>query len=253
MNINNPQISDIPALRELWREAFNDTDEYLDSFFAKAFHPSRCRCICDNNTIVAALYWFDCTYENSIIAYIYAVATAKSHRGMGLCRRLMDDTHQHLTALGYSGALLVPGSQKLFDMYAKLGYVNSSSIREFLCRAKPQELSIFEITKNEYAKLRKSLLPSGSVLQEKENLDFLETQVNFYMGHGFLLASYIDKHTLHGIELLGDTNVAPALTYHFDCAHGIFRSFGNDKPFTMYHPLNGTTLLPPKYFCFAFD
>jgi len=253
MNISKPTPAQISSLKSLWQEAFGDTDTFLDIFFKTAFHPDRCRCIFHNETAIAALYWFDCTYENKPLAYIYAVATAKSHRGQGLCRRLMDDTHQTLSELGYEGALLVPGNKELFEMYEKMGYTTCSTIREFQCKASPEESQLCPLSAFEYAKLRKLLLPKGSVIQEKENLTFLQTQAQFYMGHGFLLAAYGEKDTLYGIELLGDVTAAPAITHSLGYAKGSFRIVGNGKPFAMYHPLGNSTLTAPNYFGFAFD
>jgi len=253
MNINIPLETQIPSLRVLWKEAFGDSDEFLDTFFRVAFHPNRCRCITENNEVLAALYWFDCLYEGEKIAYIYAVATAVSHRGQGLCHRLMADTHIHLFDLGYEGALLVPGSRELFDFYEKIGYQTSTYLRKFECKAGPEELLLFPISKEEYARLRKALLPKRSVIQENENLDFLEAQADFYMGHGFLLATHKDSDTLSAVELLGDTSIAPAIVHTLGYTKGTFRTPGNRVPFAMFHSLRDNLLLPPDYFGFAFD
>lgn len=253
MTIKNPQISQIPALRALWKEAFSDTDEFLDDFFKRAFHPKRCRCIFENNHAIAALYWFDCLHENKPVAYIYAVATAKSHRGLGFCRMLFDDTHNYLASRGYEGVLLVPGNDRLFTLYEKLGYKTCTTIKQLDCNASFEELPFYKIASSEYATLRKVLLPKGSVLQEKENLDFLQTQVKFYMGPGFLLAAYGEKDTLHGVELLGDITITPAITHSLGYEKGTFRTAGYGRPFAMYHALGESTLIPPSYFAFAFD
>jgi len=253
MNINNPTNSHIPALRALWQEAFGDTDEYLDIFFKTAFHPGRCRGIFDGDRALAALYWFDCTYDGKQVAYIYAVATAGSHRGQGLCRSLMADTHRYLVALGYECALLVPGSKSLFDMYEKMGYAIGSSIRELYYEAGSEDLVLYELDKSDYARLRKILLPAGSVIQENENLDFLETIAKFYMGHGFLLAAYGEGNTLFGYELLGDVSHAPAIVRTLGFSEGLFRTPGSSRPFSMYYPLTDSKLTSPSYFGFAFD
>ena len=94
---------DIPCLRQLWQQAFGDSDAFLDKFFQVGFSFDRCQCIRHGADIAAALYWFDCTWNSKKVAYIYAVATDKAHRGKGLCRRLLEDTHAHLRAMKTSG------------------------------------------------------------------------------------------------------------------------------------------------------
>ena len=93
MIIDAPRVCHIPLLRELWKEAFGDTDAWLDTFFNTAFSLSRCRAVIENNEIIAALYWFDCEAYAQPVAYLYAIATKESHRGKGLCRLLMENTH----------------------------------------------------------------------------------------------------------------------------------------------------------------
>lgn len=49
---------DLPALRELWKEAFGDGDSFLDQFFSVAFAPERSRVAVVDGAVGAALYWF---------------------------------------------------------------------------------------------------------------------------------------------------------------------------------------------------
>ena len=253
MNIKAPLKTQIPALRSLWKEAFGDTDAFLDIFFKTAFSLDRCRCITEDDQVLAALYWFNCKYNNHSVAYIYAVATAQSHRGQGLCRHLMADTHRHLAELGYESAILVPGSLELFHFYKKIGYQSCTGIRKFECEANTEELLLLPVTKEEYASLRKIHLPPNSILQEKENLDFLDMQADFYIGQGILFTVYKSKHSLSVIELLGDISSAPAIVHTLGYKKGMFRTPGQSTPFTMYYPLQDHSVLPPSYFAFAFD
>ena len=64
MTIDSPKIDQLPQLRALWKEAFGDTDAYLDSFFTLGFSPERCRCVTEDGQVSAALYWFDCPYTS---------------------------------------------------------------------------------------------------------------------------------------------------------------------------------------------
>ena len=83
MKIDCPTPASVPALRQLWKAAFGDTEGFLDCFFDTAFSPHRCRCVTVDGEIAAALYWFDVTCREQPMAYIYAVATHPDHRGRG--------------------------------------------------------------------------------------------------------------------------------------------------------------------------
>lgn len=253
MNINLPDIRHLPALRSLWAEAFGDSEAFLDCFFSTAFHPKRCRVALENDMPVAALYWFDCSMQGQTYAYLYAIATASSKQHQGICHKLMEDTHRHLAALGYTGALLVPGSPMLFDFYKTLGYETTCFIREFSCEAEALEIPVKRISKEDFKNLRQTHLPIRGVLQENTNLDFLETQVSFYVGEDFLLTAREEKGTLFALELLGDSSIAPALVHSLGFQKGLFRTPGAEKPFAMYRSLNHSATTPPTYFGFAFD
>lgn len=253
MIIDKPTRSQIPFLRSIWREAFGDTEEFLDVFERTAFSVDRCRCVTVDGEVVAALYWFDCQYMGRRIAYLYAIATAKAYRGQGICHKLMEDTHRHLEGLGYEGAILVPSKRELFEFYKGIGYLTCSHIREFRCDAAESKIEVREITPCEYAQLRRSFLPSGAVVQENENLEFLQTQAAFYTGDGFLLAARGENDTLCGIELLGDESAAPKIVRALGCTEGSFRTVGTDVPFAMYRPVSESKLSPPTYFGLAFD
>ena len=253
MTIDKPNADQIAGLRQLWKEAFGDEEAFLDDFFGTGFSPDRCRCITIENEVAAALYWFPCLHQEQPIAYIYGVATAKAHRGKGLCHTLMADTHRILKEQGFDGTILVPQKPDLEALYSSMGYSFCSQIREFVCGPQISDLQLSRINAMEYAKMRRRLLPEGGVLQEGANLDFLSTQARFYAGHGFAMAARAEKDVLHCIELLGNTTVAPALVALLGCAEGKFRTPGPGRDFAMYRPLLGSKLAAPTYFGLAFD
>ena len=253
MTIEKPTAAQVTGLRLLWKEAFGDEDAFLDDFFGAGFAPERCRCITIEEEVAAALYWFPCLHQEKPVAYIYGVATAKAHRGKGLCHTLMADTHRILKEQGYEGVVLVPQKEDLEALYGSMGYSFCSQIREFVCGPQISDLQLSRIHVSEYAKMRRRLLPEGGILQEDANLDFLATQARFYAGHGFAMAARVEKDTLHCIELLGNATVAPALVALMGCAEGKFRVPGPGRNFAMYRPLQGSALTPPTYFGLAFD
>lgn len=249
MNIDYPTRAQIPALRKLWKQAFGDTDTFLDLFFSTAYAPRRCRCTNAQGQTVAALYWFDCTAGDETYAYLYAVATDPAFRGQGLCRQLMEDTHDLLKEQGYAGAVLVPGEPGLFAMYEKMGYTDLSGADCFSVSA-GTPIPLRQITPEEYAAARRALLPPGGIQQEGENLRFLSSYANFYTGKGFVLAAVTEETHLQCTELLGDRTAAAGIVAALGMQTGTFRVPGESR-FSMYHPLKD--IPAPGYFGLAFD
>lgn len=250
MTIDFPNVQLISGLRNLWQEAFGDTDTFLDCFFSTGFSQDRCRCICEHGKPVAALYWFDCNWGEKRLAYLYAVATAKSHRGHGLCHRLMEDTHALLRQQGYDGIVLVPAQPSLFSFYEKMGYRCFGGIRQWNATA-GEPISLKELDAIQYATLRTGYLPENSVRQDGKLLDFLGSYARFYQGADFLVCCAEDDGRLMAYELLGNTAAADGILAALKLKTGTFRAPGN-APFSMYYPLaNDHTF--PGYFAFALD
>lgn len=257
MTIDRPLLDDIPALRALWREAFSDGDVFLNIFFESAFSLSRASVAREGREILGALYWFDCELWGEKYAYIYAVATTEKHRGKGVCAALMSATHEHLSALGYVGAILVPGEPSLFKFYEKMGYKTFGAVKKLTVRASDTPCKIEKIGKEEYAAFRRKYLPEGGVLQEGVNLDFLARIASLYRGEDFVLAAYAEGDILVGLELLGNSSPKRigGIISSLGLSRGVVRTAGNDTPFAMCIMLGDVAehLPKPKYFGLAFD
>lgn len=253
MTFDYPKPEQLPILKGLWKDAFGDTDDFLSDFFGTAYSPLRCRIARLNEETVGVLYWFDVSCEGQKMAYLYAVATHPGHRGKGVCHHLMADTHALLKEQGYAAALLVPQSDALRNMYAAFGYRSCTTVTELFCAAGSDPVSIHKIDGEEFSRLRREYLPEGAVVQEGENLRFLETQAHFYRGTGFLLAALrTEEDTLFGAELLGSAEAAPGILKALGCAQGTFRTPGEKETFAMFLPL-AKNARQPRYFGFPFD
>ena len=228
MRIDFPKKEQVPALRQLWKEAFGDSDAFLDHFFATAFACRRCRVLADGDEAAAALYWFDCEAYGEKYAYLYAVATAEHRRGQGLCRALMEDTEKFLVARGYAGVILVPGDAGLSKMYGKMGYVHFGG-RENVATEKTESLT--KVDTACYAALRRNLLPPGGVIQEKENLAFLEGLADFFAGEDAVVT--VSRETGEILERLEKG-----------------QSFSGKEPFAMCKLFKPGQM--PEYFGFSF-
>lgn len=252
MTCNIPTETQIPQLVFLWKDIFGEFGDFWEDFLRTGFSRQRCLCLTEGEEILAALTWIDCTLEDQQFAYLYAVLTHPAHRGQGLCRQLMLQTHAHLKNQGYAATLLVPADGDLRQMYKTMGYRNCAGIQEFSCQAGETTVSLFPLTAAEFARKRRELLPSGSVVQEGAGLDFLATQESFWSGEDFLLAGHIREDSLKAAELLGNISAAPEILKTLGCKTGTFRCPGNVQQLAMYHSLTPDVKMP-RYFAFDFD
>ncbi len=250
--MKNANVCEVKFAKELFYEAFGDSEDYLNRFERIAFSPDRCHYLTEGGEVVSALYWFDCVCLDRHLAYVYGVATKRSHRGRGLCHRLFDETHEILANRGYDGVILVPASEELFGFYERMGYRIATSIAEMLVKAAEQTVALKKIDKNEYAKERRKFLPDGAVIQEGVTLDFLATYSDFYRGDDFVFV-LTNGDELFSPELLGNRSVMGRIVKTFGFDNGIFRTNGENRSFAMYRPLTPFGEITPKYFGLALD
>lgn len=252
MTFEHPGKDQTAQLVQLWKEAFGEYDGFWELFLDTAFLSDHCRCVTENGQVIAGLYWFDCSCGGDKIAYVYAVVTDPRHRGRGLCRKLMADVHALLKGQHYASVMLVPADEGLREMYRKLGYEDCTRISELACTRGETSAELRTVSSEEYAALRRKLLPQVGVLQEGIQLPFLAAQARLFAGADFLLAAWLDGNTLHGMELLGNAEAAPGILRALGCDHGTFQIPGNEKSFAMIHKLAENAVVP-GYFGFSFD
>lgn len=229
----------IAELKKLWQEAFDDPEDFTDLFFSKIYSPDRCHCILDQGVPVCALYWFDCDLMGRKLAYVYAVATLKSHRGKGLAKQLMHEAHEILRKQGYAGVILVPAGEKLFAFYENLGYEVATTCSRLTCQAGDSPRPIRKISPEEYARLLPAFLPEGGVKPGEAILRFLDGYCQFYAGADFLMICEKTTDGFKAQEFLGNTQAAPGILKALGFAEGRFHTPGKDRNFAMWLPLDG--------------
>lgn len=252
MTAEYPKRAHVNGLRWLWKEAFGDTDDFLDGFFDHGFSPHRCRCVTEGDRVLSALYWFELSYRGQKLAYLYAVATAKDCRGKGLFARLLEDVKEVLTAQGFHGILLVPSSESLARMYERHGFSACAAVDCHEIAAGQIPAACREIGLREFAARQRNLLPEGSALPGAEMVTFLASQYRFFAGDGWLAVGQIYDGKLVCQEFLGDSSAMGGLVRALDVSEGEFRTPGKTKPFAWFLPLH-EGCEGPGYFALALD
>lgn len=243
MIIDNPSPRHIPALRRIWQQAFGDCNEFLDAFFETGFSYDRCRCIFSEGEPVAAVYLFECQWQEKKIGYLFALAVEKSHQKQGLSRLLLSDTHAWLQQRGFSGVIMEPASESLTVYYQRLGYRPFGGRTEQEFHAGELPTAAVQLGDLNYEQTRNRLLPSNAVRQEGEFTKMLHTQADFYGCEDFAAAVSHDRSRI--FEFLGDIQHIPRLLAQLNIQKATVRLPGGE-PTAVYLSFSGKDI--PGYF-----
>lgn len=199
--------------KELWREAFSDSEEFVDFYFSRIFSDEINHYVEGvEGRVVAALQAipFEIKAGERMFraAYLSGIATSKRFRRQGFMQRLMDKTHRELEAQGYDLAFLIPAEPYLFDIYAKFGYqtafykdyegifVNDFPENNVEVKAADKELDIRELFKYFDRKQRET---SGVVFSEKQ----FSVLTDSFLLEGLPILTATDGGRVAGVAFVG--------------------------------------------------
>lgn len=124
--IEHPAESDLAELKSLWKEAFGDTDEFIEGFFTRRYSPGSALVYRSGYSIASMIFFPH--YEFSIegkacgLGYICGAATRKDFRGRGMMGELVGASHKVIGGRGDWFAALIPASDSLYEYYRRFGY-----------------------------------------------------------------------------------------------------------------------------------
>lgn len=121
------EVKYIDNLILLWKEAFNDEEDYIKLLFETLYKDNvLIFAEFDNDRIVSAFYLINSVIRsgNSLLDgyYLYAAATLKSHRNKGLMGKLIKEAQMYVASEGKAFISLVPGEKYLYSYYEKFGF-----------------------------------------------------------------------------------------------------------------------------------
>lgn len=127
LELRTSVTEDIPALRELWRLAFGDSEEYLDNFFKTYYRPERALAAKEDGALCSMAVWFDTELVvpgrgEYRAAYLYAVATRPERRGQGDSSRLLAWADGYFRSLDIPAVTTVPAEPSLHGFFGKNGF-----------------------------------------------------------------------------------------------------------------------------------
>lgn len=115
-----------PLVRRMWKQTFDDTDEFLDLFFDCKYKDSNTLIYITDNVAAASLqmlpYEINFYGEKIPFAYLAGLCTLPEYRKRGYMAKLIRKAHQVLTERNIPLSILVPAEEWLFGFYEKYGY-----------------------------------------------------------------------------------------------------------------------------------
>ncbi len=120
---------DLPQARALWMQAFHDSPEATDFYFAHRNRWQNLLVEVENDQLRGMLTMLplDLWMAGQALParYFFAIATDERFRGQGISTRLMAHAEDLARQQGCAAALLVPANAPLFDFYGKRGYATT--------------------------------------------------------------------------------------------------------------------------------
>lgn len=149
----------------LWNKVFGDSKKDIDSFLNRYFEYVLVYKI--EEKTVGILTMLPVFADGKKGRYIYAVATDKEFRGLGISTKLLEYANDYIKKNGECFSVLVPAEKSLFDFYQKRGYTRLEGVKRIV-DIKPNVVSGFavkRISASEYHILRKDFLSDRRVIE----------------------------------------------------------------------------------------
>lgn len=214
MKLTRAGSEDVPQLRSLWKEAFGDSDAFLDLFFGAVFPTCDAFCAREEETVCAMLFALPqvlaCGEQEEKAAYLYAVATKEAWQKQGLCSKLLQYSVKKLRAKGVFCIYLACHTPALAAFYEKRGFCGKELTETAVSLPKPEgETTV--ISAVDYAGLRETLLfDSLHIRYPKAAFDLLQGAVFYRLQtRGTFGCACVENGRI--LECLPDERVLPAL------------------------------------------
>ncbi len=220
INIRPATEQDIPALCEIWKACFSDSDEYLKQFYKENFGYAEILILTVNEEPACMVHIFDAEFIDGNTSrsakYKYAGGTLPKFRSKGYFRILMNYVIERARK---SGDILLykPATRALGDLFITLGAEHDTDFKIFT--AEPKEkipLSVHDLNSYEYNRLRNETFSSIPYVKWpdryvdwciKDNEFFGGRTLGFeYDGNEHFLMAYPEDKTL----IVTETSLSPA-------------------------------------------
>lgn len=149
---------DIPALCEIWKQCFPDSDDYIKLFYKNNFERIKILAFYADGKPVSMLHLIDAELKdgNEIQAakFIYATGTLPEYRRKGCMGALIKQITADADKGGYA-LFLKPASPATAEYYKRFGFEKTAFLNLVtLTPNEKQPLTVFDLTYEKYNRMR---------------------------------------------------------------------------------------------------
>ncbi len=116
-------------VKELWREAFGDGDDFIDTFIMRFYSRRRAFVARREGRLAGMVHRVPFRTELGRTGYLYGVATAREFRGQGIATQLIEEAIRRSREEGFDALMLIPADAALRRFYARFGFAESVPVR----------------------------------------------------------------------------------------------------------------------------
>lgn len=98
MKITKASKNEIPQLKQIWFDTFNNSKNFIDDFFENRWDIDNCYIIKENDTILSTIHCLQFSFTREMntteVSYIVGATTIEAFRNQGLLSNLLDYAHK---------------------------------------------------------------------------------------------------------------------------------------------------------------
>ena len=117
---------DKPAIRQMWKLCFDDSEEFMDLYFREKYKSENTLVYSCDEKIVSSLQMlpYTITFYGKKIPFYYlsGLCTLPEYRSKGFMKRLIEAAHHEMKKRKIPLAVLIPAEKELFHFYEQFGY-----------------------------------------------------------------------------------------------------------------------------------
>ena len=209
---------DIPALCDIWKSCFLDSEEYINYFYDENFERIESYILTVDKKPVSMVNMLPASFKNNNdfqpAKFIYAAGTLPAYRGKGYMGKIIRFTKSEAKKHEYA-LFLKPSSASLTEFYQSFGFkINSYFQLVSLLPSEKQTLLVSDISCTEYNSLRNAAFcDTPYVKWSDEHIHWCIEENEYFSGKtlkfefedkDYFLLGYPEENTL----IINETNLS---------------------------------------------